>query len=153
MGRREPEYRQETMVVHAEPTYQTYTQPTVVQQQRVSYRQSRQTSPTREVIVERSPEVIVERQQPQVIVERQSNIRQSRQQAMTRQVGQHVSYREPQVVTSSNVIGQNERYVGEGNRVLVETRRFSPDRDSRPRVQVENTTDWARYSQENWRQH
>merc|ERR1711976_48711 len=63
-----------------------------------------------------------------------------------------VSHRqeEPKQWSSSNV-NEYKTYVGEGERVLVETRTYSPNRE--PRIETHAHEDWARYSQAHWREH
>jgi len=61
--------------------------------------------------------------------------------------------RGPHHETTNTVTNQYNSYAGEGERVLVETRTYSPDREAEAKVEYHGHQDWARYSQANWKNH
>jgi len=62
-------------------------------------------------------------------------------------VEHHYVHQEPVVYYQSHDHHESR----EGERVLVETRTYSPDREAK--VQYHDHQDWARYSQANWKNH
>jgi len=62
-------------------------------------------------------------------------------------VEHHYVHQEPVVYYQSH----DHQESREGERVLVETRTYSPDREAK--VQYHDHQDWARYSQANWKNH
>lgn len=101
-------------------------------------------------------EPVVTHTQPQRVSYRQEVVRQDvvRQEPVVNVQPARVSYRQEQPrmrnETTSNV-NEYKTYVGEGERVLVETRTYSPNRE--PRIEKHQVEDWARYSQAHWREH
>lgn len=131
--RHNKEYIVEQPVVRQE--YVHVEQPQVVQH-RVS---SRVQEP---VVVERTP-VISNNYYSDVHVGQGERINLGVNERRERQVSRVVKQ-------DSTVIGNNTSQV-HGDRVHVETRTYSPNRE--PQVTYHNDTDWARYSQTNWNKH
>lgn len=103
----------------------------------------------KEVEVQR-PVVRQPQPQPQVVYQQQP-VRVSRQ---IQEQPRTISYREPQSHYSQPVVvNEYTTRIGEGERVLVETRHYSPGRDREPRIEYHQHEDWARYSQTHWRNH